>query len=292
MHEFLKTTALASTLAGLLAMPVLAADQDRGQQQSQQQQTQDQQGERQDSQLSTDAQGCVNRLQELNDRLVETGYGRAGPSGYGFYGPGYAAAPGDERLGTMTPWGTPSSPAADMQLLMRAGYILAVQEQVKGCQAVVATIEDMGNRYQEALETGEFSADELKTWRREYLGGAVGVADLEQPLTIEQIENADVRNLNDEDLGNVGSVLVGEDGKIRYVVVETGGFLGIGEDEVPVRWEDLKVTASPYQTFILDVSEEAFDNAPRLGDVDLGEESMGEPLAREIDGYWQQNLGG
>jgi len=268
-----------------MAMPVLAADQG-----ADQQQTQGQHGE--ETQLSTDAQGCVNRLQELNGRLVETGYGRAGPGGYGFYGPGYAAAPGADGIGTMTPWGTPSSPAADMQLLMRAGYILAMQEEVKGCQAVVATIEDMGNRYQEALLSGEFSANELATWRREYLGGAVGVTDLQQPLTIQQIENADVRNMNDEDLGNVGSVLVGEDGKIRYVVVETGGFLGIGEDEVPVRWEDLRVTASPYETFILDVNAEAFDNAPRLGDVDLGEEPMGEPLAQEIDSYWQQNLGG
>jgi len=48
-----------------------------------------------------------------------------------------------------------------------------------------------------------------------------------------------VVNPNNEKVGDVESVLIDKDGQARYVVIGVGGFLGMGEKDVAVRWEDL-----------------------------------------------------
>ena len=51
-----------------------------------------------------------------------------------------------------------------------------------------------------------------------------------------------VVNASDEKVGNIESVLIDKDGKVRYVVIGVGGFLGMGERDVAVRWDELSFT--------------------------------------------------
>ena len=48
-----------------------------------------------------------------------------------------------------------------------------------------------------------------------------------------------VVNPSNEKVGDVESVLIDKDGHARYVVIGVGGFLGIGEKDVAVRWDEL-----------------------------------------------------
>src|SRR5690348_2813165 len=41
-------------------------------------------------------------------------------------------------------------------------------------------------------------------------------------------------------LGKIDSVLVDDSGKVKYLIVGVGGFLGIGEKDVALRWDDLQ----------------------------------------------------
>ena len=51
-----------------------------------------------------------------------------------------------------------------------------------------------------------------------------------------------VVNSRGENVGEVESVLIDKDGKVRYVVIGVGGFLGMGERDVAVRWDELSFT--------------------------------------------------
>lgn len=56
----------------------------------------------------------------------------------------------------------------------------------------------------------------------------------------------DVRGANNEDIGEVGDVLIDRNGQVRAVVLDIGGFLGIGETHVAVPMEQVQMR--PNQT--------------------------------------------
>jgi hypothetical protein len=51
-----------------------------------------------------------------------------------------------------------------------------------------------------------------------------------------------VVNPQNEKVGDINSVYIDKSGKIDSVIVGVGGFIGIGEREVAMKWSDLKVT--------------------------------------------------
>lgn len=50
-----------------------------------------------------------------------------------------------------------------------------------------------------------------------------------------------VKNTNDETVGEIKSVFISADGKVDSVMVGVGGFLGVGEREVQLAWKDLQI---------------------------------------------------
>ena len=49
---------------------------------------------------------------------------------------------------------------------------------------------------------------------------------------------------DDEDIGTITDLVIGEDGQIQAVVVGVGGFLGMGEKNVAIEWDSLELTKS------------------------------------------------
>ena len=95
---------------------------------------------------------------------------------------------------------------------------------------------------------------------------------------VEKIIGSKVINLKGETLGKIENLAIDIDkGRIVYAVLESGGFLGIGEKLFPVPWESLAALPSE-GIFFLDQSKEqmgkapAFDkkNLPDMGDVRWG----------------------
>jgi sporulation protein YlmC with PRC-barrel domain len=52
----------------------------------------------------------------------------------------------------------------------------------------------------------------------------------------------DIKNADNDSIGEVNSVRIGADGKVNAVIVGVGGFLGMGEREVALDWKDLRVS--------------------------------------------------
>jgi sporulation protein YlmC with PRC-barrel domain len=81
-------------------------------------------------------------------------------------------------------------------------------------------------------------------------------------LSASTITGDDVCNLQDEKLGNIQDIMVDlADGKIRYIVLASGGFLGMGDRLFAIPWKAL-TQDKEHKRFLLDVDVERLKNAP------------------------------
>lgn len=65
--------------------------------------------------------------------------------------------------------------------------------------------------------------------------GYTNVANTE--IEYDKLEGIDVYGVNDEEVGEIGDLVLSADGKIDGVVIEVGGFLGLGEKEVALPFD-------------------------------------------------------
>lgn len=61
-------------------------------------------------------------------------------------------------------------------------------------------------------------------------------------VSVDHLIGSDVRNRSDdENIGTVDDILIGQDGRPLAAVISVGGFLGIGEKDVAVDWNDVEM---------------------------------------------------
>ncbi len=58
-------------------------------------------------------------------------------------------------------------------------------------------------------------------------------------ISANKLINESVRNAANEAIGDVNDVLIGTDGKVSAVIVGVGGFLGLGEKDVALPFDQL-----------------------------------------------------
>ena len=81
-------------------------------------------------------------------------------------------------------------------------------------------------------------------------------------LSASTITGDEVWNMQDEELGTIQDVMLDiTEGKIRYAVMSSGGFLGMGDRLFAVPWRALKLDKENHR-FMLDVDIERLKNAP------------------------------
>lgn len=84
-------------------------------------------------------------------------------------------------------------------------------------------------------------------------------------LTAEDLTGARVYGINDEDIGEIGELLLTDDGKMDRAVIDVGGFLGIGERPVAVTFDELQIVRADDGGAVrvyIDSSEEALEQQP------------------------------
>ncbi len=59
-----------------------------------------------------------------------------------------------------------------------------------------------------------------------------------------------IKNANNDTIGEIKSVYLDKDGKVQTVIVGVGGFLGMGEHEVALAWSDLQVSNNGEQVMV------------------------------------------
>lgn len=87
-------------------------------------------------------------------------------------------------------------------------------------------------------------------------------------LTADDLIGADVHDMNGEDIGNIEDIVVTADGQVGNVIVDVGGFLGIGARSVALAFDDLQIArdeggmTSSLRVWV-DLTEEKLENMPK-----------------------------
>lgn len=141
----------------------------------------------------------------------------------------------------------------------------------------------------EALGTETVSPDETTT-------PGIPVTGEEDPARLSNQLGYDVWNQNGEQIGEVNDMILDLDNtRISYVIVGTGGFLEIGEKDVLVPWNSLKLeretgdATGGERAFVYLGDQERFNNAPDW-DVNIVLPGIGEPAGdwdNEIRAFWE-----
>ncbi len=60
-----------------------------------------------------------------------------------------------------------------------------------------------------------------------------------------QLIGLDVYNNSNENIGDINDVILAKDGKIELIVVGVGGWLGMGQHDVALRWDQVRFSDQP-----------------------------------------------
>lgn len=223
------------------------------------------------------AEQCLQDLEQLNQEMVEAGYGAAGPPGYGL------TTPEGGLFGT-------TGPRREMSALFAAAQVFARYGDQQACETVIDGMRQIYDERLAQLEEAGIPPAEVADWRQARLVEAQPVGELGRAVSVDNVVGADVRNLQDEDLGDIDDVVLDEQGNIAYVLVARGGFLGIGEELVPVRWQDLRALPD-LDTFVLDVPEAAMEEAPTVDREAFASLEDYDQQRQQIDEFWTRQTG-
>lgn len=84
-------------------------------------------------------------------------------------------------------------------------------------------------------------------------------------LHASNLIGAEIKTSGDEKVGSVSDLIIDKDGQVVAVVVGVGGFLGMGEKNVAIAWDDVTKTGTPdTQELRIDATREQLESAPEF----------------------------
>jgi hypothetical protein len=85
-------------------------------------------------------------------------------------------------------------------------------------------------------------------------------------LAGSEIKGRHVKNLQNQDLGEIEEILLEPvSGRVRFVILEVGGFLGIGATKVAVPWGAFDIVKEGDKPkYLLDATKDRLEKAPKV----------------------------
>lgn len=186
-------------------------------------------------------------------------------------------------------WQPSSEWRQDYRQLHDAAMVFAERGDEEACSMMVSQMQSLFQERQQAMTEEE--RQQQQTEEEQQLANATPVAERQGLMRSNTIVGADVRNMQNEELGTIESLVMDpQEGNIAYVLLAHGGFLGMGEEWIPVRWSDLRVTQDG-DIFVLNVSEDALEQAPTIEEGAFDPEA-GEDWRTQIDSFWSEHTPG
>lgn len=241
------------------------------------------------------AEKCLSDLRAFSSQMEKDGYWLGGSAyGYGYPMSGYAHGMGrpmiDGRPAAAGIGYQNARPGYEVRTLVAAATILARNGQQKPCEDVLATIHGTYNQYVADMHSGKVPMADGPGWRKQQIAAAQPVTSQNTAFRSDQLLGTDVRDLQNEALGSVDDiVLSSQTGKIAYLVISRGGIFGIGEDYVPVPWQNFKVTPNA-NLLVLDATKATMDGAPQVKSDQFAPGGNFAKESQKVDGYWKTHL--
>ena len=102
----------------------------------------------------------------------------------------------------------------------------------------------------------------------------------------DEVIGIKVENLNGENLGKISEIMLDKlSGKVAYVVLESGSFLGIGGKLFAIPWKAFHYDADK-ECFILDITSDRLKKAPGFDKnnwPDMADRTFGESITKYYD---------
>lgn len=144
-----------------------------------------------------------------------------------------------------------------LRQLHRSATLLAENGEQELCEDVAESMENMIDKRKRLLD---------RQARRQALQNAPAISSLNRVLDVESLVDATVYDPEGEELGTLHAVTIdANSGKIAYVVLRYGGFLGFGEKLVPIPFQKLRITEGR-GSLVLDIPREVLDDAQGIDD--------------------------
>ncbi|SLN73766.1 PRC-barrel domain-containing protein [Oceanibacterium hippocampi] len=110
-----------------------------------------------------------------------------------------------------------------------------------------------------AIATPAFADSATPTTKANDDSAVVGAVTIDYVLSADRIIGEDVRNAQGETLGSVEDLIVTRDDRVAMAILSVGGFLGIGDKLVAVRYDELRPTKDGF--IMYDVSKDQLEKA-------------------------------
>jgi sporulation protein YlmC with PRC-barrel domain len=84
-------------------------------------------------------------------------------------------------------------------------------------------------------------------------------------MSVNDLINKSVKNANNETVGDINDIRVGSNGKIAAVIIGVGGFLGLGEKDVALPYDQLSFTRDGDGGLVVtaNVTKDSLQSAPQ-----------------------------
>jgi sporulation protein YlmC with PRC-barrel domain len=238
------------------------------------------------------ARKCANDLRAFDGELQKGGYWLHNSSyGYGYpmYGYMYGAV--------MLPNGPSTSgiglharPGYEIRTLIASANIMAQRSQQASCEALLAVTRDIYKDYAADLNKKGVAKADMSEWQSHLISAARPISADTTSFRSDQLIGTDVVSPREESLGTVDDIVLSpQTGKITYLVVRHGGFLGIDAKYVPVPWEDFKVTSGA-TLMVLDSNKNVLDAGPQVKENQFSANGDFASQSRKVDDYWKAHL--
>lgn len=156
-----------------------------------------------------------------------------------------------------------SAPSTDDEMAATEEDTTAADEDMAADQEAPAD-EEMAAADQESMASDEPAMDRepIAAGRQDY-----EIVDV-STMGADELIGTNVYSYNDENVGDIGDIVLTDDGQIDAVVIDVGGFLGIGEKPVAVAFEDLEVRADENRTLYVytQFTKEQLEEAPEYNE--------------------------
>lgn len=104
-------------------------------------------------------------------------------------------------------------------------------------------------------------------------------------LRSSTIVGLDVENRKGESLGSIDELVIAGEGKVVYVILAHGGFLGIGDKLLPIPWDTLKYDPED-KVAVIEIAKKSLEQAPSFGSDEWP--NLDEPGWRDkLEGYYR-----
>ena len=145
------------------------------------------------------------------------------------------------ELQAKTPYLDPQRP--DLERLRQVAQRMAADGREALCRELVSELEDVVQEHRRHASNLE---------QIEKYAAPVDIGSWSSQLDTARLNGMSVRNRVGEELGVVQGVIL-DGGKAQALIVEHGGFLGIGESRVRVPWKAVQITRDG-SAIVLDMS--------------------------------------